>query len=592
MIHDKQLKFPSGFETDDAAKWFRRIERGLKRRRAESDQWKKNERYENMEHWDADDAGSRRDKVTINKIGAWVNSRIPTIMYRQPRFNVRPVRPEGYQPVPVLAMDPQTGQEQQKAVPKHRVIENLMNFIVSQPSFGFNRQLRRFVKASLIGYGCMKVGYAPEFEGEGDDVESVKDKWFVEWIPYWRMVIDPDGENEFYDHEWVACEYIESIEDVKNNSLFKNTEELEATLEEYDPEEYYRKSDIFTEVLTVHGEERADKVRLFEIIDLKNERIIVIAEGHGELLRDDPLPPGIDHSPYVFFRPQERMMEFYPRPPATDLIPINDEYNNYRSQVATGIRRAVRKFIMKRGALDEANIDKLMSPDDMAVAETDLPDIASVLAPVPIPGMNGEIFGYGSTIPRDFDEIAGQPGEARGAATAKTATQVNVMQGVGAVREDDLREIFAGALREIGKKLLDSIQANMTSEEAISIEGPDGQIFQTVVEHSAVVGDFDVGVDVSEMVPRNTDVEKAQFLEAMQIISSAPWLVIEPAMAEAVLDMFRIKSQPVRDGLIAAAQAQMQQAAGPPPGQGGQGGAPQDPAQMLAQMGGAGMMGG
>jgi hypothetical protein len=603
MDYDREISRPPDYDDEKVAKWMHELDRGIDRRKEESEIWSRNAEWENANHWSDDALAPGQDRVTVNKIGAWVNTRIPAMIFRNPGFSVRPLKPDGYIPIQIEVIDQETGETSVKTVARHKVVESLLNYIVTQPSFGLYRTLRRFMKASLLGYGALKVGYFPEFDDQkkkktkkaklvgwvnpdgSDDDGLISDKWFIDWVPHWRVIIDPDGENEFYDHSWVACEYIEHIDDVRSNKLFKNTADLTPTLEDFD-KDYEGTTTSGESTFTgvePYGKDRAEKVRLFEIIDLRKKRIIVIAEGHGKALRDDPLPEGILHSPYVFFRPIEILGQFYPRPPVKDLIPINDEYNKYRSNLMSGTRRAARKFVARKSAFDEPNMAKLTSPNDMAIAETDAADIANVIVPVNMPGMSGEVFAYGQDIPRDFNEVAGQPGEARGQATAKTATQANIMQQSNSVREDDMREMVGHALRELGKKLLDSVQKNMTTKQAITIAGEDGQAFSTMVDHDMIVGDFDIDVSVIELMPRNTDVEKAQFEKVLQILAAAPWLVSEPSLADSILDMFQINSTPVRDGLVNAAKMQMQ-AAGM--GQGPQDPVPGNPADMASQKGG------
>ena len=61
----------------------------------------------------------------------------------------------------------------------------------------------------------------------------------------------------------------------------------------------------------------------------------MLADGYGKYLRDDPIPRGSKYGPFVMYRPNEIICEdekFFPRPPVSDLAPINDEYNKARQQ--------------------------------------------------------------------------------------------------------------------------------------------------------------------------------------------------------------------------------------------------------------------
>ena len=308
--------------------------------------------------------------------------------------------------------------------------------------------------------------------------------------------------------------------------------------------------------------EYTGQVRLFRIFDFEKNRLIVLADGHGKYLRNDPIPGSIDHSSYVFFRPHERDGEFYPRPPASDLLWINQEYDVAHQQLLFAMRKMARKYIVSDGAFSDGEMEKLTSNEDMAYAKTSKP-LTEAIQPLPLPNVPGEIFAYLSLVAKDFDEVAGQPAESRGLATAKTATQVSEMSGRETMREDFMRNVLSDSLREVGKKLLDSIQDSMTLPMAIAIEGSDGQVFQTEIQPEMIVGDFDVSVDVTEMQPHNKDLQRAQLIQTLQIAGQSPFLVASEPVARAVLEPFGIKDERVIKALVQQAQAQLMMAMAP-----------------------------
>lgn len=627
MAQFSNVKVAATYHDEEVRVWHWNLQRGLKKREREEIRWSQNEDFDDLCHYgdDSEEDIRKNDRITVNKIGSWCNSKMAAICFKNPAFVVRPVRQRDYNPIPIQGVDQATGQMTQMMVPRYRVVENAMNFIIGQPNFGIADTGRRICKSGLLSYGAGKVGYSNDFadvpmdkkvkqeaevgpDGKPDfssfelDPRTglpIKDKdgnwipkglrptrefWFVDHVPAWNMVIDPDGGNDFYKHGWVAEEIIRPLDEVKKDRLYKNTKDLAANaylLEDPNSDQPQASVD-GPGYLDDAIMDRCKMVRLFEIYDFKTNRLLVVADGYGKFLRNDSIPSGIYHDPYVFFRPYEkssRRGEFYPRPPASDIVPINREINADRTIMLRAERwDAVQRYIRYKntgGSISDTELEKFLGPDGVVVIDADGdPAGMTPLRLLEKQQVSGSLFSYSDLRSRDFDEIGGQSGEMRGIATAKTATQADIMQSGGTAREDYMRNQLAQTFRHIGKKLLDSMQKNMTIDMAVAIEGQDGQLFMGTVSPNDIEGDYDVSVDVTEMMPRNSNVERAQFIDFLNIRSQDPSITAHPVLAEAILDMWQIRNQGVRDALVEISQAAMQARMGPPPGMPGSGQAP------------------
>ena len=225
------------------------------------------------------------------------------------------------------------------------------------------------------------------------------------------------------------------------------------------------------------------------------------------------------------------------------------------------MRKSARKYIMRKGAFNTIEREKLTSPVDSTISEIDRDmSVTEAIQPLPIPNIGSDAFAFLGTQERNFDEVAGEPGEARGVASSKTATQTIKMDQYRTVRIDDQRALIGLALQEMYKKLLDSIQANMTKDMAVTLTGADGQTFQTMVSRDMILGDYDVSVDVVEMAPHDDALEQAQFFQGLQTLSapSGTKLLADPVTAEAILGRFGIKDQHIIDAFVRIAQEQIQ----------------------------------
>lgn len=625
---------PVDYDDPKIKLWFHRLDQGIKRRKEEIKDWRRNKNFIDGKHWQG--TRGNEDDIVINLCAAYVETRLAETAFRNPRAKLTPENYTGYEQVEVPVIDPETGVKMQpvvdpmtgapvldlmgqpqmepvtRTISRHKVVEGLLNKIAD--AAGLIDAQRRCVESSQWGYGAIMAGFKPELKPEAldrrkqpeEDADGVpqwqnyevdpltgeairddegylipvgggliKDKWFTDWAHPEQIIIDPEGGNDFREHAWVALEFTLPLKMVKKSREYENTADLTATGTSYrfDPESDDDGPAVTSvDNLDPYVKDETDAVRLFRIYDLDEKQIIVLADGHGKYLQRKPLPKGIDHSPFVFYRPFERQGksgEFYPRPPLSDLVPINDEYNKHRKMLMTKVRKEVRKFLAAKGALDNDEMEKLTSPHDMEYVEVDLKKIgvnalSEAVMPVIHQSVGGDAFQYGQRIEMDFWQRAGMPPEAMGAPKAETATQVENMQMHMSLRVEFQRKKLGEALREVYKKLLDSIQTNMTQEQAIMLMGPDGQAFQTMVDHTMIIGDYDVEIDVEEMAPRNRGMQMANFTNLLATIVQGGWdLLADPIGAEAIFEIYGIKDQRLIDAIsrMAAQRAQAEQAA-------------------------------
>lgn len=623
----------AGAGADDRVKrYFREIGRGLEKRKEHVDEWEKNEQYA---YRDMEVVGGD-DNTQVNKLGSWLEARTAALAYRQPRAKLTPRNATGWEPVTVPVIDPNTGpvqdpvmdpmtgqpqldmmgqpvmQPRTKTIPRFKVREHLLNYLLSRPKFRAAASGRLNIKSAYLhGIGCMKVGYTADFEDMGEDIPPmpaeeiafadpamlkemyefaddgtpmidsnnmlvpkgqipIDEQWFVDWHDTKKMVFDPDGENNFSDHKWVACEMLVPLDEIKGNPLYKNTEDLRATGTS-GGESFHDSAEVINrfwgESKYANSPSKRDKlVRLFELWDKESGRLVVLADGHDKLLRDDPVPDGVcpKTGPWAFYRPSERLAEWYGHEVASDLRILNEWYNQANKQSMREMRKASWKFLVDKRLVDGSDLGKLTTPRN-EIVPIDLQNaqgmkLDDVGKMVQFPSVAPEMFNYSRTIAQNFDEVAGQPGESRGVASAETATQVNQLSARETMREDFQRGIYAEMWRDILQKLDNSIAANMTIDQAVTIADGDGYAFLAEISPEMIQGDFDVDLAVEDMTPRDKQMDKANFVQAMTIASQAPWLVMDPKGAAAFFDMFDVHDERLATAISQGAQMQMQMA--------------------------------
>ena len=650
------LKPVTKYDNPEIAFWFDRLERGHKALEDDGtfDRWDKNERFEDALHYadkgeDEDDAG---DQITINKVGSYTRKTIATICPKRPSAVMRLRNNEDAGP-----LRSKDGEMPFGEIPKEQVSENLLNAVVQDIPFGFFATLRRSAKNGILTMGVAKCGFAPEFADEPDETDQefkvnkdgtldysayeidpntglpardpetnrlilknggiIRELFFAENVSPYEMLFDPDGGPDFRTHSWVAMKSVRSLASIKADRNLKNTKDLTATgISMFDRREDKSK-DLSAETVNATFDDdalrdRCKTVTLFEIWDFEAKKIIVLAEGHGKWLRKSNIPTYIDHSPFVFFRPIERPDKFVPRPVATDLVHLNEEYDQTRNQQMTARRHADRIVMCDPSIFkDEDQKAKLRATGDLRIIE--IPGLSSMpgdpIRIVSFPPLSMDVFNDGQQFARDFDEAGLQAAESRGMASSRTATGVDAITMATSIGDDDLRNLFAEFIRELYSKLWACIRANMRMPMAIAVTGRDGKPFTGTITKEMIDFDFIVDVDVTEMMPRNSNTERSQFVSLMQGTPELlPEVLADPAGCAAVLDMWIIRNMAVRDAFtkgaqnivkrreaeLAAMQAQAQGAGGGMPGSAGPGvtqpagGAipPTSPANMAEIMGG------
>jgi len=612
MSPDKEVK-----------KWIERLDRAIEKRKPFAKMWASHEEYVSLKR--LEDAVEGQDLCAVNKTRAFINNRVASFVYKNPRFIVRPVNQNGFEPL-------QVGD---KVVPRHQVAEHLLNFVVSQPAFGADRTARRLARSGLCNIGVVKVGYDAEYGNglETDELYAYDDqgrswlrdpsmpadadergvpknlvqvhtaeygkswplsptseRWFCDWVRADRMLYDPDGENEFYDHEWVACEYYWPLEDIKKNPRFNKqvAKEVKGTIKPKGTENADAESYKYNPHSKETGEDNYG--RIFEIFDIRNRKVIWYADGGSKFLATEDYPLGVTHSPYVHFITDENDGEWYPHSILTDLIPINQEIDKLRLLDLHGAYGNTPKWGYLAGDIDDDQLENLMSPvpnETVRFNKFSHGDPKRSLFAIDRQYTPPDFYARLNRLEMDFDEIAGQSSEVRGRASSRLATGINQISQANREREDDFRERFAACYREIGKKLLDSLQANMDAPTAIAIDGPDGEAFVATITADMISGDFDVSVDVEDMMPRSTDVETANLIQLANLFGQYPLMGVDERVSGPLLEKMHVNSALLREGLRSMAEKhlQIQTGANLPDAQGGKA-PPQDMGMLAAQMGG------
>lgn len=646
---------PRGTE-ERVKRYLEDIKRGIRNRKKHLEVWQANK-----EAAYSDSLAVADDVTRIDKLGSFLESRVAALAHRNPRCRIVPRNDSGWEPIDVPVIDPNTGPvteqiqdpmtgqvieiPQTRRVPRFKVLENAVNYLLSRHDFRAAASGRLCVKSALYtGIGCMSVGYSADYEDVDDDVAAtisldeamlmdvawlrenyefsepdqdgvampqvdslgnlvpkgqipISEQWFIDWVDTEKVIFDPDGENDPHSMRWVAIEEWRRLEDVKRDKRLKNTKDLKATGRSVDEDEDFAAK--YLDDLDNPKNEAKKMVQLFTLWDFDRGSLVVLAKDHDKPLRDDPIPDGVCRKtgPFVYYRPDERPSEWYCKAPLTNLRKISNFYNDANRQAMQELRKATAKILGDSRFLTAANKDRLNSPEkeviildmDQAPAGATLEHAVTALK---YPSLAPEMFQYTRYIAQNFDEVAGQPGESRGVATANTATQTNALTSREFMREEYQRGIYAETWRAAVKKLVDSLQTNMTIEQAITIMEGDGYAWLAMLTPDMIQGDYDVEVDVEDLEPMNKQQDRANLVNLLTIVGQSPWLAADEQAFDGMCDMFGLHDKRIAKGIARMAEMQMMMLMAPKQPQKTGSAAPENEGDAIAQQGGGTMYGG
>lgn len=281
----------------------------------------------------------------------------------------------------------------------------------------------------------------------------------------------------------------------------------------------------------------------WEIYDLVKNEWLTIAEDADDPVRDPaPVPPGIERHPYSFLRFTLRDRSPYPIPPVSQAIDPQKEIGLSRSRMLTHRKRFNRKYEVNVTALeDEAELSKLESGDDGALIRVRQTGAVRAIEDAPL-----DQQGYTelALLNNDLIEIFGSPDNARGIASADSATEASLLDRRLEIKEGDKMSLVSDWLGDIGRKLDQLAQANLDKEEAIKVTGPQGEFWEKVSpnHYKNIEGEFEYGINVGSTAPRLPDIERAQWIAFMsQVIVPFPHILTSPTIMKRMAEMFHIQ---------------------------------------------------
>lgn len=244
------------------------------------------------------------------------------------------------------------------------------------------------------------------------------------------------------------------------------------------------------------------------------------------------------------YRPTRNLQAgFYPVPPVFHWISPQDELNEIRNMMRAHRRRFLRKYIALKGKIDDDEIEKFETGGDGTIVRAQSTD---ALTPVPNAELGQSIVQSETLSSDDLNKISGTSNPQRGIADRATATESNIIQQEGSIRENKERDKVVRWFNRIGREVILTARDKFTLGMLVQIESPEGGQFgqdlqeemaqwQWVAAEQLDDGyDFKVNVDITSLSTTYQEQEKKSLVEFLTILTQYPMVAFSPILVREI----------------------------------------------------------
>lgn len=206
-----------------------------------------------------------------------------------------------------------------RAAADARLWQAAVQTFVDRPEVGFLPETSLGLHDAHTRFAVVEVGSA------------LNERLYVKRIPAQDFRVSSTDRNRLDANDWVGYRSWQDVEDVRRNSRYRNTSDLQPSAEAYRDQ-------------TPGSEERQRDHRsvcLWKIWDLRTHTRLVLAEGHGKFLLEKPFT----HLPFADLKFYERLGHYYPLPVLFNWLGRQDE-TKAGAQVSDWLARISRLILL------------------------------------------------------------------------------------------------------------------------------------------------------------------------------------------------------------------------------------------------------
>lgn len=550
----------SKYQKTDADKWLDAIAEAKRVKEDWTAKFRVPLSYEYFEGRARPDSVPENEWITINMIYSSLMAELPALYSTDPYYYVKLRKSYSVHPMDIAMFEARA-----------RVRQSMLNYLKGELNLKSKARLAIF--DAYFQFGLIKLHlYAdlmkndqygePMADESGAILYDSQGQQIVqpEFLPanerYCITRVHPDdflvcadsGPIEPDDVPWKAQRIKRPLEDVKRDKRYKQgaRQSVQAT-ELKGEDEKQREARQKGQQKTFGGsgdQKEPDTVVLWEVWDLRNKQWFTVAEGCSQFLTDPAeTPPGIDGDPFVSLRLTLRDTSWYPLPPVSQWIDPQREYCEIRSKILTHRKRFNRKYTIYGPAFDDAQVamSKLEAGEDGTVVEQNQP--MQTVYPIQDAPLDQQVHMELSYIRQDFMDLVGAGSNQRGSsAGVDSATEAGIIEKRTQVREGDKQGLVIDFLTEIGRKLDQLVQANITQDQVVKVSGPQGEAWELIrtTDYDEINGEYSYSIQTGSTTPQLPEIERAQWLAFLQALANAPQLAMSISILRRTAEMFHI----------------------------------------------------
>lgn len=502
----------------------------------------------------------KEDWITLNMIYSHLMAQLPSLYSVDPYFYVKLKRTFSPDPRDAALWD-QKGQSRQA----------YLNYLKGE--LNLKQKARLAIQDAHFSFGVLKIFYVADLKendraGEplvdekgdkiiGDDGEPLLEP---DVIPvngrYEIKRVHPD--NFLFDCEagvleeewgWLGEIFTLTFAKVKKDKRFKPkiVKQIEARLKK----KVNSRSNLKDKKRYANMDE--EPIEFIEIYDLnKNEWFIWTEQADDLAMEPRKIPAAIDKHPFKILRFVMRDKSALPVPPMSQGIDPQREYNEARTQIMIHRKRFNRKYEVNVQALEDADneISKLESGEDGTVIRKIVGDrVVTAIQDAPLDVQRYTELGF---LKNDMVELLGAPESLRGIAGADSATEASILDSRLEVKEGDRLSIVVDWLTGVASNLDKLVQAHIQRDEAVRIQGPDGEFWSEVKvdDYEDILGEYQYSVNIGATQPRLPQIERAQWIAFWsQVVIPMPAILTKPRIMKKFAEMFGIENDTMLEDL-------------------------------------------
>lgn len=497
------------------------------------------------EDWPIGTTPTETQQININRVYGNVQTQMPAVFFRDPKIFVKNKQKQidtgeinRLTKEPVILDGYKTAQTVQQGV----------NSLVKE--INLKDEVSKCRDDALVTqFGVMYLGYKTEFgiDDEANEFVREEDIFNIRISPFDFLADVELSEFDLSKAGWCGREVRVSISDVKDNPYYKNKDDIEKSAEtgfgelvdsdkeghkpepllDYADEEFKKSDD--AKRITLY--ELWVKPTLKEKLNFKNKfhrgRVIVMAKGHKKFLREDPWPLNIDGFPFELLTYNRVNDRFYPISDISTYEPQLHEKNELRSaQLAQAKIAGNFKVLVDEELFDETKTEKLISGTDALIPlKLDGQDIKSRIMVITPGSVSGEYYMVDTKVDKDIEEATNLTEIFRGMKPQgrQTATQTQIEDVRGSSKFTNRMGMTAEFYVRIIKKDIQLMKQFYDIRRMQEITGMDVEELSWADAWSIekIKLEFDLDIDVANMVPTNEAVEREQAMRMLTLVGEA-----------------------------------------------------------------------